>query len=96
MNRVGVELLHLPVERSFRAKLRALTEAGGTRAGQALASLFVLAVVAVDSRHPLLTWAPVALSGVWLTVALHLPRPPATPPVPRAGPDTTTPARTPM
>jgi hypothetical protein len=72
VNRVGVELLHLPLDGDLRAKMRTLSEAGGLRAGQALASLFVLTALGLGVGDSLLPWAPVVLSAVWLAATLRL------------------------
>ena len=72
VNRVGVELLHLPLDGDLRAKMRTLSEAGGLRAGQALASLFVLTALGLGLRDGLLPWVPVVLSAVWLAATLRL------------------------
>ncbi|HEX6277786.1 MAG TPA: hypothetical protein VFZ53_32310, partial [Polyangiaceae bacterium] len=72
VNRVGVELLHLPLDVDSRARLRALSEAGGLRVGQALASLLVLVAVGFGLAGRVLPWVPVVLSLAWLGIALRL------------------------
>jgi ATP:ADP antiporter, AAA family len=73
-NRVGLELLHLPLENAFRAKLRTFTEAAGQRTGQGLASLVVLGALAFGVESSSLVWVPVALAALWLMVALSVER----------------------
>jgi ATP:ADP antiporter, AAA family len=70
MNRVGIELLHLPLRGESRARLRTLTEVAGLRAGQALASLLVLASIALDVATVTLAWVPVVIAAAWLGAAV--------------------------
>jgi AAA family ATP:ADP antiporter len=73
-NRVGLELLHLPLDSKLRTRLRTFTEAAGQRAGQGLASLMVLGALGLGLENSSLSWIPVGLSALWLTVALSIER----------------------
>jgi ATP:ADP antiporter, AAA family len=72
LNRVGIELLHLPLTGELRARMRMLAEAAGLRAGQALASLLVLASVWLDVEAANFAWVPVVVSVAWLFAALRI------------------------
>jgi hypothetical protein len=73
-NRVGLELLHLPLDSATRTRLRTFTEAAGQRTGQAVASLLVLATLGLGVDGSSLAWIPVGLSALWLMMALSVER----------------------
>jgi AAA family ATP:ADP antiporter len=73
-NRVGLELLHLPLDSAARTKLRTFTEAAGQRVGQAVASLLVLTALGLGVEGSSLAWIPVGLSALWVIMALSVER----------------------
>ena len=72
MNRVGHEILYLPLSSAVRGRIRAFTEAVGLRVGQAAGSLLILGAVALDIGPETLVLAPIGLATAWLAVSLTL------------------------
>lgn len=72
MNRVGHEILYLPLSNSVRGRIRVFAEAVGLRVGQAAASILILGAIALDVGPEALVWAPIALASAWLAATLPL------------------------
>ncbi len=72
LNRVGVELLFVPVPEALRAAAKPAIDVLGARGGQALASVFVLAVVAWGGGNRLIAGAATLTCLLWAGVALAL------------------------
>lgn len=74
LHRTASELLYVPLPDHARPRIKAVVDAVGQRGGQALASLAILALVALHPPFWLLAAAMLALAGLWLAVALDLRR----------------------
>jgi AAA family ATP:ADP antiporter len=72
LNRVGVELLFVPVPEALRAAAKPAIDVLGARGGQALASVFVLAVVAWGGGNKVIAAAATLTCLLWAGVALAL------------------------
>jgi ATP:ADP antiporter, AAA family len=72
LNRVGVELLFVPVPEALRAAAKPAIDVLGARGGQALASVLVLAVVAWGGGNRLIAGAAILTCLLWAGVALAL------------------------
>jgi AAA family ATP:ADP antiporter len=72
VNRVGNEMLYLPLRTEVRRRFRAFVEAVGLRAGQALASLLILFALVLDLGPVALSLAAVALAAAWLATTGRL------------------------
>jgi len=74
LNRVGVELLFVPVPDALRAAAKPAIDVLGARGGQALASVFILGVVAWGGGSATIAIAAAALCLACVGVALALKR----------------------
>jgi ATP:ADP antiporter, AAA family len=74
LHRTAAELLYVPLPDRARPRIKALLDVVGARAGQALASLAILAWSAFGAPRVVLAAALIALALVWATLALALRR----------------------
>jgi hypothetical protein len=74
LHRTASELLYVPLPDRTRPRIKALLDVLGQRAGQAIASLLILAVAASASASLLLAALLCVLAGAWLASALDLRR----------------------
>ncbi|HTJ82100.1 MAG TPA: hypothetical protein VL400_10270, partial [Polyangiaceae bacterium] len=72
LHKTGLELLLVPLTEGQRRKAKALLETVGQRGGQVLASLLIVAVVALGLSNALLGWALFVASVAWAGLALLL------------------------
>lgn len=72
LNRVGVELLFVPVPEALRSSTKPVVDVLGSRGGQALASAFILAAIALGGGTSLIAAAAAIACLVWMGVALGL------------------------
>jgi AAA family ATP:ADP antiporter len=73
-SRVASELLLTPLPAAVRARFKPLIDAVGTRGGQALAALAVLATVALGAPPAALALEAALLAGLWLVALVGLKR----------------------
>jgi AAA family ATP:ADP antiporter len=72
LNRVGVELLFVPVPEALRSAAKPTIDVFGARGGQALASVFILAAVAWGGGPTVIASAAAVTCVAWAGVALAL------------------------
>jgi ATP:ADP antiporter, AAA family len=72
LHRTGTELLFVPLSDSLRARAKPLIDVVGQRGGQALASVVLLAELELGRGDAVLAAAAVALSVVWIALAVDL------------------------
>ena len=72
LHRTATEVLFVPVAADLRARVKGVIDVAGQRGGQALASLVILSVVALQAERWVLGLAIVALGLVWLYLAKTL------------------------
>lgn len=73
--RTSAEMLYLPLPGPVRERFKGLIDAVGQRGGQAVASVILLAALAVGATHAHLLIGVGALAGVWSVVAVSMRRP---------------------
>ena len=72
LNRVGMELLFVPVPEALRSSTKPVIDVLGSRGGQALASAFVLAAIAWGGGTSVIAAVAAFACLVWMGVALGL------------------------
>ena len=72
LNRVGTELLYVPVPQALRASAKPAIDVLGARGGQAAASVFILAVVAWGGGDTAIALVVALTCLLWAAVALAL------------------------
>lgn len=72
LNRTATEILYVPLSSRIREQFKSFSEAVGQRGGQALASLLILAAIALGVEMKGLGWALLVLSAVWAVCILGL------------------------
>ncbi|HMI89738.1 MAG TPA: Npt1/Npt2 family nucleotide transporter, partial [Polyangiales bacterium] len=72
LHRTATELLYVPLPDRSRTRLKALLDVVAPRAGQALASLAILAWAALDAPPPVLATSVLVLALAWIALALYL------------------------
>ena len=72
IDRVGTEILYLPLAKDLRERFKTFVEAFGRRGGQAIASLLILAAVTLDVSMAHIALALVILSAAWILCILGL------------------------
>jgi ATP:ADP antiporter, AAA family len=73
VNRLGTEILYLPLSNDLRERFKGFIEAVGQRGGQAIASVLILATIGLGGGVEAIAWGVVAVSLAWLlgTVGLE-------------------------
>lgn len=74
LHRTATELLYVPMADRVRSAAKTTLDVLGQRGGQALASLGILAAVALGAQRPALGIAVALLAAAWLGIALGLRR----------------------
>ena len=72
INKVGIELLFVPVPEALRSSAKTAIEVFGVRGGQALASVAILAVVAWGAGNEVIASAAAVTCVAWAGLALAL------------------------
>ncbi len=72
LHRTSLEILYVPLGADVRARVKKLIDVIGQRGGQALASVGILAAIAVGAGEAVLAAAVVVLSGLWMWIAIWL------------------------
>lgn len=72
IDRIGTEILYLPLARDARDRFKSIVESAGRRGGQAIASLLILAAVTLGASAAEIATALVILSAAWIIAILGL------------------------
>lgn len=72
LHRTTTEVLYVPLSSSLRATVKSVIDVLGQRGGQALASIVILAVVALGGGTRILAAILLALAVVWLLLAVWI------------------------
>jgi len=72
LHRTATEVLFVPLAGELRSRVKGVVDVIGQRGGQALASLGILAAVAVGHTELLLGLAVIGLAAAWIRVAISL------------------------
>jgi ATP/ADP translocase len=72
LQRVGMELLYVPIPDHIRSLVKPLSDVLAQRGGQALASVFILAWLAWGGGDTMLAVASAVLCGVWIASTIDL------------------------
>ncbi|MCB9730556.1 MAG: HEAT repeat domain-containing protein [Deltaproteobacteria bacterium] len=72
LQRTATELLFVPLDARVRARVKAFIDVVGQRVGQALASLMILALTALDSPRMVASVLIVVMAGLWLASVSEL------------------------
>ncbi len=72
LHRTATEVLFVPLAGDVRSRVKGVVDVLGQRGGQALASLGILAAVAVGHTELLLALGVIALGAVWIRIAISL------------------------
>jgi AAA family ATP:ADP antiporter len=75
LHRTATELLYVPLPDRVRSRVRATLDVFGQRAGQAVASILILVIVAAKVPLPAVAACFIAIAAAWVVCALALRQP---------------------
>jgi ATP:ADP antiporter, AAA family len=72
VNRLGTEILYLPLSNDLRDRFKGFIEAVGQRGGQAIASVLILIAIGMGGSAEAVAWGIVVVSLVWVVGIIGL------------------------
>jgi ATP/ADP translocase/HEAT repeat protein len=72
LQKTATEVLYVPVSSEVRSRVKGIIDILGQRGGQALGSVFILAVVAIGNTKFILALIVLALAVAWIRIAMSL------------------------